>query len=56
MSPLLISIVAFVGVAALVGGVAIAFRDSAESRVEDRLAVLTGGAGRQAREEPRPLR
>jgi hypothetical protein len=35
MSPLLISIVAFIGVTALVGGVAIAFRDSAENRIAE---------------------
>lgn len=48
MTPvLLISIAAFVGVAALVGGVAIMFRDSTDEKVEDRLAVFTsnGPAG-----------
>jgi tight adherence protein B len=39
---LLISIVAFVGVAALVGGVALALRDKSDKGVEQRLDVLTG--------------
>jgi len=43
MSPLLISIAAFVGVAALVGGLAMLFRSPADAKIEDRLAVLTGG-------------
>jgi tight adherence protein B len=42
MTPLLISIVAFIGVAALVGGVALSLRGDSASMVEDRLAVLTG--------------
>ena len=42
MSPLIIAVVAFVGVAALVGGVALVFRDQPGSRVEDRLDLLTG--------------
>ncbi len=45
MSPLLVAIAAFVGVAALVGGLAIAFRDGSSSRMEDRLHMLTGSAG-----------
>lgn len=42
MSPILISIAAFIGVAALVGSVAYMLRGSAESEVEDRLAMFTG--------------
>src|SRR5260221_5706062 len=42
MSPLLISIAAFFGVAALVGGVAMLLRGDNSSRNEDRLALLTG--------------
>ena len=43
MSPLIISIAVFVGVAALVGGVAhAASRRRARSQVEDRLDMLTG--------------
>lgn len=45
MSPvLLVAIAAFVGVAALVGGVAMLFREHPSSRVEDRLEMLTGVA------------
>ncbi|MEX2185375.1 MAG: type II secretion system F family protein [Pirellulales bacterium] len=44
MSPLLISALAFVGVAALVGGLLLVFRGGSESAVEDRLDVLTGAA------------
>ena len=42
MSPLIIYIAAFVGVAALVGGVALMFRGDADEEVEERLSVLTG--------------
>lgn len=43
MSPiLLVALAAFVGVAALVGGVAMFLRDKPASRIEDRLDVLTG--------------
>jgi tight adherence protein B len=42
MSPLLITIAAFVGVAALVGGVAMLLRDGSSKQVEDRLNALTG--------------
>ena len=41
MSPILISIVVFFGVAALVGAVAMFFRGDENTRAEDRLAVLT---------------
>jgi tight adherence protein B len=43
MSPLIISIAAFVGVAALVGAAALMFRGESDNKVEDRLSVLTGG-------------
>ncbi len=42
MSPLLISIAVFLGVAGLVAAIAILLRGGAESRVEGRLAELTG--------------
>jgi tight adherence protein B len=41
MTPIIISIAAFIGVAAFVGGVAVMFRSGVESSVEDRLEVLT---------------
>jgi tight adherence protein B len=41
MSPLLISIAAFFGVAAIVGAVAMLLRGGEQTRTEDRLAVLT---------------
>lgn len=44
MSPLLISLLAFVGVAALVGAVATIFRGGSASDAEDRLDLLTGAA------------
>jgi tight adherence protein B len=43
MSPLLISLAAFFGVAALVGAVAMMFRGSESSRAEERLAFITTG-------------
>ncbi len=43
MSPLLISIAAFFGVAALVGAVAIMLRGNESSRAEERLAFITAG-------------
>ena len=42
MSPFIIGVAAFLGVAALVGGVAILFRQPPASRIEDRLDLLTG--------------
>ncbi len=42
MSPLLIAFAAFFGVAALVGGVAVMLREKPDSRIEDRLDLLTG--------------
>lgn len=40
MTPLLISLAAFLGVACLVGGLAMMFRKGGESRAEDRLSLL----------------
>ena len=42
MSPILIAVAAFVGVAALVFGATMAFREKPHSKVEDRLDLLTG--------------
>lgn len=42
MDPTIISIAAFVAVAALVGGIAFLMRDFGSSSVEDRLEVMTG--------------
>ena len=42
VSPLIIAIAAFVGVAALVGGVAVILREKPVSKIEDRLDLLTG--------------
>ncbi|MBI3837353.1 MAG: type II secretion system F family protein [Planctomycetia bacterium] len=51
MSPLIIYIVVFSGVAALVGGVGFFLKASTETGVEDRLAMLTGSStGKQAKE------
>ncbi len=44
MSTLIIAIAAFIGVAALVGGMAIVFRGDSASKVEDRLDVLAGAS------------
>lgn len=41
MSPILISVAVFVAVAALIGAVAMMFRGGGESKVEDRLSMLT---------------
>ena len=43
MTPILVSIVVFVGVAALVAGVAILMRGDGDKELEERLSVLTGG-------------
>jgi len=43
MTPIVVSIVVFVGVAALVAGVAIMVRGDGDKELEDRLSVLTGG-------------
>lgn len=55
-SVLLISIAAFIGVAALVGGVAIMFRDTTDEKVEDRLAVFTanGSQAKKGKREKEP--
>lgn len=51
MDLMLIQIVAFVGVAALIGGLAMLFSRSKESEVEDRLALLTGSSsGKHAKD------
>jgi tight adherence protein B len=42
LNPLLIAAIAFVGVAALVGGAALLLRDKPVSKIEDRLDLLTG--------------
>jgi tight adherence protein B len=44
MEMLIVGIVAFVGVAALVGGVSLVLRDKPGSKIEDRLDMLTGSA------------
>ena len=44
MNPLFIGILAFVGVATLVGGVVMLFSPPQTSRIEDRLNILTGVA------------
>jgi tight adherence protein B len=55
MSPIIVAIAAFIGVAALVGGVAMLLRGNSDSAVEDRLDQLAnagvGGMGREAREK-----
>ena len=51
MNLLVIQIVAFVGVAAFIGGLAMLVTASRESEVEDRLAMLTGSSsGKHAKE------
>ena len=42
MNPLLLGIAVFVGVAALVGGIALLLRDKPANKIEDRLDLLTG--------------
>lgn len=44
MEMLIVGIVAFVGVAALVGGVSLVLRDKPVSKIEDRLDILTGSS------------
>ncbi len=51
MTPLIIAIAAFIGVAALVGGVAIMLREQPASKVEDRLDLLTGASTLSAEKE-----
>jgi len=43
MTPIVISIIVFVGVAALVAGAAFSMRGDTDKELEDRLSVLTGG-------------
>jgi len=50
MSPLLLAIVGFVGVAALVGGLAMVLRDRPGSKVEDRLDMLTSTSAASSKE------
>jgi tight adherence protein B len=50
VNPLLIAIAAFVGVAALVGGLAMIMRQKPGNRIEDRLDLLTGAATPAAKE------
>jgi tight adherence protein B len=52
MSPILITIAAGLGVAALVGGVAILFRGGAEAEVEERLSALIGKGGAKKDGQP----
>jgi tight adherence protein B len=52
MSPILITFAAGLGVAALVGGVAILFRGGAEAEVEERLSALTGKGGAKKEGQP----
>jgi tight adherence protein B len=42
LNPLLLGIIVFVGVAALVGGIALLLRDKPGNKIEDRLDLLTG--------------
>jgi len=42
LNPLLLGIAVFVGVAALVGGIALLLRDKPANKIEDRLDLLTG--------------
>jgi len=48
MTIFIVAVAAFIGVAALVGGVALVFRDKPGSEVENRLDVLTGVASPQS--------
>src|SRR5207244_891055 len=51
MSGLIIPIAAFLGIAALVGGIAMLLAPSTASGVEDRLTMLTGSStGKQAKD------
>ncbi len=47
MSVWIIDVCVFVGVAALVGGVAVVLRGDREDEVDERLSVLTGGNERR---------
>ena len=50
MTPMLIAIAVFVGVAALVGGALLLWRDKPIQKIEDRLDLLTGVAGPGAKD------
>jgi tight adherence protein B len=52
MSPILISIAAGLGVAALIGGVAVLLRGGSDADVEQRLSVLTGKGGQKKEGQP----
>lgn len=54
MSPLVITIAVFLGVAALVGAIAIFFRDPTDSKVEDRLHALMSGPNANKDKKPKP--
>jgi tight adherence protein B len=54
MSPLIVSIVVFIGVSALVIGIAFTMRGDKEAEVEDRLSVLLGGKAKQGRSKTDP--
>ena len=43
----IVIVASFIGVAALVGGVALIFRGDANNAVEDRLEVFVGGKSRE---------
>jgi len=49
--PLLVGLLAFLGIAALVGGVAMLFSQPQKSRIEDRLDILTGVVSPSATEQ-----
>jgi tight adherence protein B len=51
MTPIVISIIVFVGVAALVAGVAFSMRKDGDQELEDRLSVLTGGKSSKRKAE-----
>jgi tight adherence protein B len=53
MTPLIIGFAAFVGVAALVGGVAMVLRDRGPTKVEDRLDMFTGIGPRSGADKAR---
>ncbi len=42
MNPIFIALLAFIGVAAIVGGAALLWRDKPQQKIEDRLDLLTG--------------
>ncbi|HWA98723.1 MAG TPA: type II secretion system F family protein [Pirellulales bacterium] len=50
MSPLVISIAAFVAVATLVAAVAMMFRGDSDNKIEDRLQMLTGNGARPTKQ------